>query len=330
MDESLSPARLFGRPRPTLEVHVPGSPTPVFLNMIRCLTLSLRHFGGAYRDAPVVFTVGAEDEDHELTRRNPWMEEIGIEVRWVPAPAFRERFFFATGNQRFQYQYRADVVLMLDADTLISGPLDELVDDVARNGCLAGVIAHARPFTVDPSLNWDTVFKHCGIACPELEYEYTGWGAIDSHPQHRYCPAYFNAGVLCAPAEVFSAVGSFMESLARQMVAAGGVVFFQNQIAVTLATAKLGIATRALPMRYNYPNDPLLEALHASEFPHARILHMLRAHQGVDKKKLFASRESLAAFLARTDLHMTNKRAQDVIGAIWPALCRPDERPEAG
>ena len=42
------------RRRPTLEVHVPMSPTPSFLYQLRCLTHSLRRFGGAYRDSPVI------------------------------------------------------------------------------------------------------------------------------------------------------------------------------------------------------------------------------------------------------------------------------------
>src|SRR5262249_15654313 len=48
------------RRRPTLEVHVPMSPTPSFLYQLRCLTHSLRRFGGAYRDSPVIATVGGE------------------------------------------------------------------------------------------------------------------------------------------------------------------------------------------------------------------------------------------------------------------------------
>ncbi len=47
-----------GKP-PTLEIHVPISPTSPMLNMGRALTLSLRRNGGVYRDAPIVFTVGA-------------------------------------------------------------------------------------------------------------------------------------------------------------------------------------------------------------------------------------------------------------------------------
>ena len=50
----MSRVRLFGAAgrRPTLEIHVPISPTPAFLYQLRCLTHSLRHFGGVYGSGP--------------------------------------------------------------------------------------------------------------------------------------------------------------------------------------------------------------------------------------------------------------------------------------
>jgi hypothetical protein len=322
MEDDRLQARTIRMWKPTLEVHVPGSPTPVFLNMVRCLALSLRHFGGAYRDAPVIFTVGDRQEDHTLADRHSWLRDTGIEVRWVPPATFRERVFFATGNQRFQYRHKADVVLMLDADTLIAGPLDELIDDVARHGHLAGVIAHARPFRADPSMSWEGVFHYCGLERPRLDHEYTGWGYMDTDPRHRHCPPYFNAGVLCGPGPLFNEIGAVIDRLARQAAECTGELYFQNQMALALAIAKLGVPTRALPMRYNFPNDPLLEALHADEIPHARILHMLRNNQSVNKNDVFAASDRLASFIDRTDLRVINRRAQDVIRAIWPAYCQ--------
>ena len=72
------------RGRPTLEIHVPMSPTSSFLYQLRCLTHSLRRFGGAYRDAPVIATVGSDRVDQGLAERMPWLAANGIELRWVP------------------------------------------------------------------------------------------------------------------------------------------------------------------------------------------------------------------------------------------------------
>src|SRR4051794_35460391 len=117
------------RRRPTLEVHVPVSPNTTFLNMAHYLVHSLRLRGGHYRDAPIVLTVGAETCDPDLARNHPWMAANGVEVRWIDDALFARESWFATGCERFRYDFTSDVVLMLDADTLVAGPLDELIDE---------------------------------------------------------------------------------------------------------------------------------------------------------------------------------------------------------
>src|SRR5438045_3616168 len=99
----------FARKAPALEGHVPISPTPTFLNMARCLVLSLRRFGGAYRDAPVFLTVGDDTIDPGLPGRHPWLASLGVEVRWAPEEAFRRHSYYATGAARFGHDYRSDV-----------------------------------------------------------------------------------------------------------------------------------------------------------------------------------------------------------------------------
>ena len=65
------------RGRPTVEVHVRGGPGPEFPTMLQCLARSLRKFGGAYRDAPIVVTTG---RGPDLARRYPWLARLGVEV----------------------------------------------------------------------------------------------------------------------------------------------------------------------------------------------------------------------------------------------------------
>ena len=67
-----------GDPRPDVtDAVVPVSSS-------RCLTHSLRRFGGAYRDAPVIAIVRAERVEEGLAERMPWLAANGIELRWVP------------------------------------------------------------------------------------------------------------------------------------------------------------------------------------------------------------------------------------------------------
>ena len=96
--------------------------------------------------------------------------------------------------------------------------------------------------------------------------------------------------------------------------------FFKCQIAVSLAVVREHLPYVCLPMRYNFANDPLLEALHASELPHLTILHLLRDHQGVDKQRVFASLGAMEALAAREDLKVVNLRARDVLREVLPLI----------
>src|ERR1700757_832940 len=187
----------FLRGRPTLEIHVPISPTPSFLYQLRCLTHSLRRFGGAYRNSPVIATVGGHPPDDRLADRMPWLAANGIELRWVPADKFAALGLRAAVDLRLKHPYRSDVVLLLDADTLIRRPLDDLIERVHRDQVLAGTIAHLSPLPGGKleRPDWARLFSHFGLREPRLEYEHTGWGYMSTDPDYRFCPAYFNYGV---------------------------------------------------------------------------------------------------------------------------------------
>jgi hypothetical protein len=314
--------RLPGLPRrrPTLEVHVPMSPTPSFLYQLRCLTHSLRRFGGAYRDSPVIATVGGNPVDERLADRMPWLAANGIELRWVPADDFAAWGAPITVDFRLKHAYRSDVVLLLDADTLIRRPLDDLIERVHRDRVLAGTIAHASPLPHGKLArpDWAHLFALCGLPERRLEYEHTGWGYMSDNPDHRYCPAYFNYGVIAAPSAMVSRIGevskTFLIRLTETMAS-----HFDAQIAFAMAIARVGAPVLPLPLRYNMPNNPYLEALHHTEVEHATVLHLL-AELHFRRTETFASLASLKAFAARPDLRVVSGMAQEIIRAILPDL----------
>ena len=75
---------------PSLEIHIPISPTPLFANMVHYFVHSLRVYGGRYRNAKVVLTVGEQSIDRKWERRNAWIARHGIEVRWLPEALYRK------------------------------------------------------------------------------------------------------------------------------------------------------------------------------------------------------------------------------------------------
>lgn len=306
--------------RPTLEVHVPISPTPSFLNQLRCLTHSLRRFGGAYRNAPVIATVGWDHVDHDLAKRMPWLAANNIELRWTPPAEFAAHNYFATTAARLKHQFRSDMVLLLDADTLVRRPLDPLINQAYRTQSLAGTIAHTTPLPTGrlEQVDWPGLFEICGLKALPLEYEHTGWGYFFGNPAHRFCPPYFNYGVIAAPARVVASIGQVFERHLYRLRATMGS-YFDTQIALTMAIAQLSIPVIALPLRYNMPNHPPIEALHHTELNHATILHLL-AETYFQRVETFASLESIEAFLHRTDLRLVSRMAQMVMQEIYPKL----------
>ena len=316
------PRKLRG-PRPTLEVHVPVSPTPTFLNMAHYLTASLRARGGRYRNAPVVLTVGGEPRDPDLSRAHPWMAANDVEVRWVDEDLFARESWFATACERFRHDFTADIVLALDADTLIAGPLDELVEEAHRRGALCGVVAHVPP--VSRREQWQEAYRACGLGELQTPCRHTGWGYMFQDESLRDCPPYFNLGVLAAPAPVMQTIGGGVYEL---MSAVDGVLrtSYRVQMAVSLAVTRFGLPFHCLPFRWNFVNDPLLEALHAAELDDVRIIHLLRRHQ-VHKDELYASLDNVEAMLERSDLRVINALARDLLAELHPQVKAESEGP---
>ena len=313
------------RRHPTLEVHVPISPTQTFLNMAHYLTRSLRVRAGRYRDAPIILTVGAGKRDPDLARNHPWMGVNDVAIRWIDEELFAREGWYATACERFRYAFTADVVLALDADTLIAGPLDQLVDEAHRTGALCGVVAHVPPFS--RLEQWQQLYHSLGLGELTTPFQHTGWGYAFQDESLRYCPPYFNLGVLGAPAAVMRSIGSDIYDL---MAAVDGVhrTSYRIQIAVSLAVTRLGLRVRPLPFRWNFANDPLLEALHADELADVRVIHLLRKHQ-IFKDELYASIDNVEAMLARTDLRVINALAQRLLGEIHPRVKAEDaSRPD--
>jgi hypothetical protein len=306
--------------RPTLEVHVPIAPAPSFLYQLRCLAHTLRRFGGEYRDAPVIATVGGDPVDLGLAARMPWLAANGIELRWVPARKYAALGMHATGATRLKQPFRSDVVLLLDADTLIRRPLDDLIQLVYRDRVVAGVIAQTTPLYQgrDPDMDWTRLFSLCGLSKPRLDHEHPGWGYFFWDQRYRYCPAYFNYGVIAAPADLVGRIGRVSETYLQRLRSVMAS-YFDGQLALMMAIAKLDLPVVALPMRYNMLNNPMAEALNYREIDHAIIVHYL-SDQHFRRQETFASLSSLEAFLARTDLRVVSQMAQELVRAIFPAL----------
>lgn len=324
--ELLSPdrARRSGEAaRASCEIHVPISPTPGFLSQIHLLAASVRRHGGALRDARIVVTVSRDHEPFDIPAQQPWARRYPIEWRWMDEAAFARDGIFGTALRRFTYDFDADFVLLLDADTLCTAPLDGLLE--LGDGALAGLVTHVAPgwggplpYTDgrprDDGRFWEELYESAGLPAPRKVCQHTGWGFMDHDPRRRTCPPYFNLGVLAADRATMARVGSrVFEEMAN--VERHVDTVFRCQLAVTLALARTGTPWRELPPRFNFPNDAAFARAYPEEADRVAILHYLRGDE-LDRWRLATSAGELDAFLARTDLSPVNELLRDRLAGL--------------
>lgn len=292
--------------RASLEIHVPISPTPLFFNRMHYLAASLGVYGGPAAEAPLVITVGDDSEPFDLRRANPWSRRYPIEWRWLDRALYRRFLYWGTRQQRFRYDYQADVVLFLDPDVLVVGPFVELVEDVARTGSFTGITAHTTP--VRDEFTWERLFALARLGPPLMQCEHSGFGVMFNDAANRYCPPYFNLGVLACPASVGRAIGSVIMSELETIFEYES--FFRAQASLTLAIVRLGIPWQLMSLKYNFPNDPRFLARYRGEFEDKRLVHYLRKQQ-FDKEADFGTPAQIGALINREGLNEVNRAFLD-------------------
>lgn len=306
---------------------MPISPTIEMLTMVRVLEATLTRFGQLGRRARIVITVGGDIDLDDLIGRLPWIDPDRIEFRSCPRLLYNRFGIFGTVMHRLNHRYESDVVVLADADLVIAGRLNDLVRHLRRSPEVSGVIAHATPFTDGHDL-WDEIFRSTELQPPERPYEYSGWPLMDPNknrpsipnsPAPR-TPAYFNLGLVGGPRTTIAKIGSCYEEMFIATRRALGTTVFAAQIALTLSIARLRIPHRALPMRFNFANDPRLEALHPEELRDIRVVHLLRNHQGVNKRRLYRGVDDLRAMAARYDLSGANEAARRSLSEVLVEL----------
>jgi len=234
-------------------------------------------------------------------------------VNWVDRKVFEKYSYFGTALERFRHKFRSDMVLMLDADILIARSFADGIERCYREKAIGGVIAHICPF--DDFSEWQKHYDALRLGKVHAPYEHTGWGYMFNDVGRRYCPPYFNLGVLMMPSHVASQMGDHIFGV-LDVLNKMHDNWYRCQLAVSLTITKLKIPHIALPMRFNFPNDKDLEALHPAEQQVACILHFLREHQGLTKHKIFQSVQGVEEVLAREDLRAINAQVQEVLAGV--------------
>jgi hypothetical protein len=263
---------------PSLQIHVPISPTPSFFTMVHMLAESVRSFGGAFSDARIVISVGDDIEPFDIEQGRPELEPYGIEWRWTDRGEFQRHSYFATGLDRWAAPFECDYVLMADADILIMGPLDDLTNSLPTPRSVAGVIGTKPPFTArgngDDETRWPDLYRAAGLTPPPFDFPIPGHGTHYPLSGIANAPAYYNFGFVIGRKEAMNAI---RETFHTDYLVAND--FMQSVLA---AQAGLGLSiTRhqldaaALPVRYNFWTQDKYLANFPEEADDIRVLHYL-------------------------------------------------------
>jgi hypothetical protein len=311
-----------GGDMPSLEIHVPISPTGQFFTMVRLLAASLQANGGEMADTPIVVTVGEDCEPFDLYAAQPWSRRYPIKWVWLDRNLYRSKTYYATAVERFRHEFEAEVVVMLDADMVVARPFGDLVRKVARERFFGGVIAHVSPFSQHAAHTntgwWHTLFSNAGLPWPEAQFQHTGWNLLFSAASSRYCPAYFNLGFLIAPAEHMRKVGASIYDAMNQ-VDQTLETMFKCQLGLTLALYRHGIPVRPLPIKYNFPNYEVFRKGYAADFADSRVIHYLGRDQ-FDKSRDLQSLESLGRWLSQGRLTKTNQMLRGELRKAYKSI----------
>jgi hypothetical protein len=126
-----------------------------------------------------------------------------------------------------------------------------------------------------------------------MAYRYTLRRETDAPPEP--CPFYINLGVVIATPAIFAR----FHAQHREVIPVVREVLenrFYEQISVPFAAARAGVPQRVLPMRFNFPNDPLAEATYPDEAAAIIQLHYMRTKE-FHRHRIFADRTAFEAFM---------------------------------
>jgi hypothetical protein len=292
-----------------LEVRIAISPTPQFFRQVEYLwrSYAARCSGVDFR---FVVSVGEDCEPFDLEERNPWSRGY-VAWRWADREEFRRLSYGATALDRFRYPTDADVVLLSDADMLLVRPIDDLLAALTAQPAVAGVVAWVPPFIglgpPVPGSSWTAVFAAAGRKLPRDRYQHPGWGSMFAQPEHRFCPAYYNFGVVFVPGSVVVQLGREYERQLPIAMATPIHHIYYAQVALTFAIYELDLPRVALEPKYNFPNLEVCDRLFPVDLADVRIIHYLSEGVIGTRGATWGDEANFQRFLGRRDLTGSNE-----------------------
>jgi len=267
-------------------------------------------------NARFIVSVAEDCEPFDLDAMHPWSRSR-VEWSWVDRENFRKYWYHAPTLDRYKRDTDADVVLFLDADTMLIRGVDDILEAIVAQPAIAGLISHPPPFHADQTgIGWESLLAAMGLPLPAARFQHSGWGAMLTQEAHRFAPAYYNYGAVFFPAVVFSRLRPHIQSCLERTTGLPIHPGFRSQLALTLAIYELNLPHVALDVRYNYPNDDWADRFHPTELADVRIIHYLREEILGARRDVWGSEEAFQQFLSRHDLSGSNEVLRGSVAAL--------------
>ena len=280
---------------------VPASATPGFLSQIAALQLALRRLPWTRWQADIVVCIGGRPGLEASFQLSRWLPHLTDVTMVFP----RERATDGDYDGQIDELYRAapvdaDVLVRADADVLPVANLEPLLDFVLERSAIAGVTAHYRfpaPVGVGNREAWDAVAQGFLDEPLRFEHSYSLVTPVVSE-EEQACPFYLNDGFVLFAREYFDRFAPLYLDTRPHLTDRLVDPYYAGQVALALSAARIPLPSVALPLRFNFPNDPVAAEQYPEELESAVVFHYLREDQ-FDRQQIFRWRETYSAFLDR-------------------------------
>ncbi len=245
-----------------------------------------------------------------------------VELLFLKQRDFEQHGYFAQGDTRlWSAPVDTDVVVLVDADTMPIGPLEEILDRVFEERAVAGTVAHfSFPTGTGPASMGDWMSLAAGLIERPLKFDHTYTLASPDEPERAKGPFYVNFGVVFIAGSILPLFRARYRALRQSAAERMHDPYFSAQVALTLAVTDLDLNAIPLPLTYNFPNDPSADARYPDALADIRILHYLRPDV-VDRNRIFTGADAYSEFLGQ-DLSGSNLMLQrfvrDNFGSEFP------------